>query len=930
MTYIKRIICAILLFSLILCVFPFATFAYNAQQRVSQRVVRVAYPLQMYLTEMDENGNYSGYSAEYLKKVAEFANWKLEYVTYPGKTLNEQILEGMRMVESGEADLIGVMLKNDELQKKYLYPENNYGVVYTTLEVLENNLQVTEVNYMSKNPLRVAVLRQASTRNAELAAFAESAKMHYEYIYCDSVAEQIKTLQNGTADAILKVSLSFIPGLKPIAQFSPRPYYFISGHGNEALLEEMDKAIHKINLTDPYFQNRLRAKYFEKTISNFVLTDKEIQFVNRHTVVQVLVLPQYAPFSFLSRNGELGGIGISILNEIGRKVGLDFEYHILNKNKTAKEEIATGNYDMVVGPPHSNAFAESNQLVLSQPYLETNFTMFINEDAESKPKAERTLAAIGGVTDLIQYNYKEMRLYDSFQECLEAVNMGEADYGYGNKYAIDFYTSPNSHVNLHYVDLPGFNREIGFFVPSDGDVELLSILNKYVRSIPTEDVHEYLVQALHQKQYAGIDGLMQNDPMLMAAAAIVFLLLLMLVVMLVLYSHANIKRNQKLESAFAAKSEFLSRMSHDMRTPMNGIIGLTELTLDAEKLPAEAKQNLLKIDESAKYLLSLINDTLDMNKIENNKIVLHTEPTDVREFYKKIVPIAQISADQKNVKLIVHKSDNELPLLHIDKLRMQQIFFNLVSNAIKFTPEGGSVEITGQIAPCNETQMMGTFTVKDTGIGIDEAFLPKIFEPFEQEHDTTIGNYAGSGLGLAIVKNLVETMQGSITVQSVKGAGAEFTVSIPFEIAHKQHVCANAKNKENTMLQGKRILLCEDHPLNAQIATKLLEKKGILVETAQNGKVAAEMFEKSECGYFDAILMDIRMPVMDGIAATSRIRGMKRADAKSVPIIAMTANAFDEDMHKSTAAGMNAHLAKPIDTTLLFDTLYELTQNNCK
>ena len=261
--------------------------------------------------------------------------------------------------------------------------------------------------------------------------------------------------------------------------------------------------------------------------------------------------------------------------------------------------------------------------------------------------------------------------------------------------------------------------------------------------------------------------------------------------------------------------------------------------------------------------------------------------------------------------------------MRLDKVRVQQIFFNLVSNAIKFTPANGTVEIQGECLVLGSEQMETKLHIKDTGIGISDEFIPKIFEPFEQENDAIMTNYTGTGLGLAIVKNLVNRMGGSITVQSQKGVGSEFTVELVFDIAQEQEAAPTKSPACVKCLAGKRILVCEDHPLNAQIATKLLEKQGITVERAENGQVATELFAKSEIAYYDAILMDIRMPIMDGITATKSIRGLDRADAKATPIIAMTANAFDEDVKKSLDAGMNAHLAKPIEPKLMYQTLAE-------
>ena len=921
MRWIKRGGSLFLAVLFLLLLMPFTAFAGESRMAGDKRVVRVAYPEQKYLTEIDENGSYYGYSYEYLKKVAEFANWDLRYITYPNQSLNEQIVNGMDMVAAGQADLIGVMLRNEALEKQYLYPEKNYGVVYTTLDALDSNFRVNETNYMRKDPLRIAVLKQAKTRNEELVAFTANAKLSCEYIECDTVEEQLEALKNGSADVLVKVSLTFLPDLKEIAAFAPRPYYFASGLGNEELIGELDEAITKINITDPYFESRLQSKYFQNTTADFALSDAEKKYVAQNRELEVLLLPQYAPFAFINKENELCGMSVSILDEIGEKAGIKFKYHMLHEGESMTEHIASGQYSVVLGPPHSDSFAECNGLVLSQPYLEASLTMFMNKFAQSKPKNTCVLGLLRDVADPIEYEYKEIRYYNTIEECLEGVNQGEADYGYGTQHVIDFYTTQNSYKNLTYLNLSGYNREVGFFVPNTEEMELLSIINKYLRSMPTKDVHRHLSLALSQKDTGGLQALIQDNPILVVAITVLFLFLLLLTGTLAVYNRVNHKRNEKLQQAFAAKSDFLSRMSHDMRTPMNGIIGLTGLSLDIPGLPQEALDNLEKIDESAQYLLSLINDTLDMNKIESSKIVLNQEPTDLQAFFVQMMGVIRVSADQKNVKFVSTHSDEALPIVYLDKVRVQQILFNVVSNAIKFTPENGTVEVHGTCTLPSPDRVHATLRIKDTGIGIAPEFLPKIFEPFEQEYNLATSNYTGTGLGLAIVKNLVELMGGSISVTSEKGVGTQFLIEIEFDVADAREITETPTAIEQDTLAGKRVLLCEDHPLNAQIATKLLEKKGLLVEYAENGQVAVQLFEQSEPGYYDAVLMDIRMPVMDGLTATKIMRGMDRADAKKIPILAMTANAFDEDVQKSKAAGMSAHLAKPIEPKKLYEAL---------
>jgi signal transduction histidine kinase len=383
------------------------------------------------------------------------------------------------------------------------------------------------------------------------------------------------------------------------------------------------------------------------------------------------------------------------------------------------------------------------------------------------------------------------------------------------------------------------------------------------------------------------------------------------------------------EQANEAKSEFLSRMSHDMRTPLNGIIGMSYLTENMD-LPKEAKENLKKIDTSSKFLLSLINDLLDMAKAESGKIALHPEPYSINDFLTYISAVIKPLCDEKSQKLVIDAAPvpGVVPLM--DELRTNQIYFNLFSNAVKYTPENGTItyKLRGHMTPDNRLFM--EITISDTGIGMSEEFQKHLFEPFAQEHRTDYSEMRGTGLGLAIVKRLVDLMKGSIRVESVLGKGSSFILDFTFDIVKQTSkpaaLEAVASPSDYSSISGKHVLVCEDHPLNQEIVKKLLEKKNAIVEIAENGEIGVQDFLRSRLHYYDVILMDIHMPIMNGYEATRKIRALKRADAKDTPIIALTADAYDSDVKACLDAGMNSHLAKPLDPLKLYETLSQLFQ----
>ena len=385
-----------------------------------------------------------------------------------------------------------------------------------------------------------------------------------------------------------------------------------------------------------------------------------------------------------------------------------------------------------------------------------------------------------------------------------------------------------------------------------------------------------------------------------------------------------------------AKTEFLSTMSHDMRTPMNGILGLTYL-MDEQNDINIVKKYTVQLRDAAQYLLQLINAVLDVNKIESGKLFLHPYPCDEEKLFDSIVAMVKPLLDAKNIDFHFTKVRIHWQYMILDEQRVKQIFINLLSNAIKFTPEGGRIDFTMELVSQTNNMIVDKFVIKDTGIGISPQFLPHIFEAFTQEKRDADVATAGTGLGLSIVKQLVELMGGTMSVKSEVNKGTEFTVYLELPLAEKPleevkreeaiEAAKQAALDQDKILNGKKVLLCEDHPLNVQIATKLLEKKHMIVFSAADGQLGLEAFKASTPHTFDLILMDVRMPVLDGIEATKAIRSLPRQDAKEIPIIAMTANAFDDDRNNTKAAGMNAHLVKPIEPAVMFATLARYLQN---
>ena len=368
----------------------------------------------------------------------------------------------------------------------------------------------------------------------------------------------------------------------------------------------------------------------------------------------------------------------------------------------------------------------------------------------------------------------------------------------------------------------------------------------------------------------------------------------------------------RADAVSQAKTDFLSRMSHEIRTPLNAIVGMTAIARNVVDHRDRVLECLDKLETSNQYLISLINDILDMSRIESGKMELNVQPMDMEDFVRSLEGMMRPQAEQKGLRFIVENRCCQGLALVTDRLRLEQVLINIIGNAVKFTGEGGDVVFS--ITPeerCSGGQRL-TFSVKDTGIGIASEALDSIFNAFEQAEKNTSVRYGGTGLGLAISSRLVQMMGGTLGVRSVLGEGSEFYFTLTLPIGKLDGETPRSREPEHHDFHGRRLLVVEDNLLNQEIAQSLLEMEGFLVETAENGQAALDAFGSHEPGYYDAVLMDIRMPVMDGIEATRRIRTMERPDSRTIPIIAMTANAFDQDSRKSLDSGMNGHLSKPI------------------
>ncbi len=682
------------------------------------------------------------------------------------------------------------------------------------------------------------------------------------------------------------------------------------------------------------------------------LTAEEEAYVQRRQGEPLVVAAStdMAPMEYYDEeSGAFGGFNVDVYQLISRKTGLQFSFAPRMDAQETRRQLENGEVQIIGSLANNQAVADALNVALSKPFYTNTVSLISKNTWSGTGDADSVVAVKAGYPVFVEIakslGYEKIIEFDSFSACIDAVNSGKADLTLISSTGENILLGHAYYASLTSILLAQTASEysIGVAKTEDADI-LLSILNKALDDIPAAYITQLrLSNLLNIKAKRTFRDFLYESGVYVLVAALV-------VISVILFSSfrsgwARRRANAALQSSNAqlqrvvqekeraidearsaneAKSEFLSRMSHDMRTPLNAVLGFAHLAENEEGVPCQVKEYLAKINSSGQYLLGLINDVLDMAKIESGKIALSEQTVDGPRFLSGIEDDFRRQAEEKNIRLVTDFSKSQTPWVVMDPLRSRQIYSNLLSNAIKYSNPGTEIYWGITDTPTGKDTMHMVAVIRDQGFGMSAEFMTHMFDAFEQENATAIGS--GVGLRLSIVKALVTLMGGTIRVESEVGKGSTFTVEMDRRLGEAIAQPGASAADALDILRGKRVLLVEDHPLNAQIAAKLLEKQGMLIDTAENGQLAVDRFAASATATYDAVLMDIRMPVMDGLTAAKAIRALPRADAAVVPIIAMTANAFEEDAEKSRQAGMNAHIAKPIEPQKLYEELAKQIQ----
>ena len=506
--------------------------------------MRVGYPIQTGLTEIDENGNYSGYTYEYLQEMAQYNGWNFEFVTVEG-TLDEQLTELLDMLEKGEIDIMGGIVYSEELAQVYDYPGYSYGTAYSTLNVLQENAKINEANYQSIKDLKVALLSKATNSNAALEQFCEMNGISPQIVYCDDEQSMMEMLHNGTVDAVPGVDMSPIAGTRVIAKYSPKPYYFITTKGNSQLVNEISSAILKVNEADPYFSTTLYEKYFGTENDTLILSDEEQAYVDQGGVIYVGIPLGRAPIQYMEEaTGELKGISKDVFDYIAVSTGLTFEYVPIGSYDELQQLMQEEKIDAIAGVSYDYDTAEEQQLSLTRPYINSQIIMAVNKSVDYENIKGKKLALPDGTVYEGHYA-SEVQRYQSPEECLKAVAKGDADYTYGNGHIFQYYANQSQYGNLFLVPQSDLTEKVCIGVIKPADVSLLTIINKAIRNIPDETMNEIMNKnTVMQPEKITLTAFLDSNPREAILAVSIFAAVI--IVILIVYFNRRMKLSRRL------------------------------------------------------------------------------------------------------------------------------------------------------------------------------------------------------------------------------------------------------------------------------------------------------------------------------------------------------------------------------------------------
>ena len=933
-TLMRKSVCAMLCLLLLLSVvLPVKAAAETAPVKV----VRVG-SFEDTFNYCNEKGSRKGYGYELLETLSGYTGWQFEYVTCDWSDCFEKL-------ENGEIDIMGGISYTEDRAEEMLFSDEPMGEekYYLYADLSRADISASDFKILDGKKIGVVM---GTEPEVMLTEWEEKYGIKTQHVNISNNEDVKQKLANHEIDYFVSLEESYWAelGISTITRVGKSSIYYVLNKDRPDLKEELDNAMHALDEEAPFYTADLCKKYFSLDYKP-ILTGEEKAWLRKHGAIRMGFLTSDSGVStYDPATGEITGTIIDYIQFAADCLGnqeLEFQLVGYDDKEAELNALKSGEIDMIFHFDQSPNLAEEYRVARTNTTWTANMMVVTNQQLFIENQVNRVAVPQNKIslTRYIAFYYPQWEIVDcdTQEDAVKLVKDGQADC-----FIIGVGSEAKYSKNYGFYSVPLPNPANSCFAVKSGNRSLLSILNKTIKAMPANMLTSSL--AMHKSSARKVtlsDFIKDNFFMVLLVSSIAVAAVLLTILKLLQKARKaeaaakkaandtqelNAKLQvavEKAESANRAKSTFLFNMSHDIRTPMNAIIGYADLASRHLDDPAKLEKYMENIQVCGQNLLMLLNNVLDLARIENDKTEMEYSVSDVDKDFRNCIAMFRNQADSKGQTITV-TTQLQYPYVYVDIPHLTEVCTNLVSNAVKYTGAGGTI-------CCDITQKPGkkegwcdtVVTVADNGIGISQEFQKHIFEPFERERTSTVSKVEGSGIGMGIVKKLVGLMGGTVAVESKIGVGSTFTVTIPCRIASEDE--SQAKRETNPSDQkclcGTRILLTEDNDLNAEIATELLQEEGCTVDRAKDGVECVDMLEKAVNGTYQLILMDIQMPVMNGYDAARKIRRLDDPQKANIPIIAMTANAFTEDRQAALDAGMNDHIAKPINMNILVPTI---------
>ena len=933
-TLMRKSVCALLSLLLLLsAVLPVKAAAETAPVKV----VRVG-SFEDTFNYCNEKGARKGYGYELLETLSGYTGWQFEYVTCDWSDCFEKL-------ENGEIDIMGGISYTEDRAEEMLFSDEPMGEEKYYLYADLSRADISASNLKTLDGKKIGVV-MGTEPEVMLTEWEEKHGIKTEHVNVYNNEDVKQKLANHEIDCFVSLEESYWAelGISTITRVGKSSIYYVLNKDRSDLKEELDNAMCALDEEAPFYTADLCKKYFSLDYKP-ILTGEEKAWLKEHGAIRMGFLTSDSGVStYDPATGEITGTIIDYIQFARDCLGnqeLEFQLVGYDDKEAELNALKSGEIDMIFHFDQSPNLAEEYRLARTNTTWTANMMVVTNKQLFIENQVNRVAVPQNKIslTRYIAFYYPQWEIVDcdTQEDAIKLVKDGQADC---------FITGVSSEAkyskNHGFYSVPLPNPANSCFAVNSGNRSLLSILNKTLKAMPANMLTSSLAMHKSSARKVTLSEFIKDNffrVLLVSSIAVAAILLTILKLLQKARKAEAAARKaandtqelnaklqvavEKAESANRAKSTFLFNMSHDIRTPMNAIIGYADLASRHLDDPAKLEKYMENIQVCGQNLLMLLNNVLNLARIENDKTEIEYSVSDIEKDFRNCIAMFQNQADSKGQTLTV-TAHLLHPYIYADVPHLTEVCTNLVSNAVKYTGACGTIHCDVTQKPGKKEDWCDTvITVADNGIGMSQEFQKHIFEPFERERTSTVSKVEGSGIGMGIVKKLVGLMGGTVEVESRIGVGSTFIVTIPCRIASQEETQAkrDTTSSDKKSLLGVKILLTEDNDLNAEIAAELLQEEGCTVDRAKDGVECVDMLEKAANGTYQLILMDIQMPVMNGYDAAKKIRRMEDPQKADIPIIAMTANAFSEDRQAALDAGMNDHVAKPINMNVLVPTI---------